>query len=202
MYMPGMLPEPSVRELMAMTRYSDECGDGTWQTVQKKMNNFISEQHNKRLTPLQLTDISISGFSTQLADYLSVVNGGGSIAFSRGEELASIRLSKSLETLFTTATPRVGEGPPLTWTTVILFAGPRFEGPSQIKIGESRVELSEHDLELLRSGKPWRFLCPWPDRDDCAKELRSSELALEELIGARQVFHEGERTHEQHSNLP
>ena len=200
--MPGVLQKLSVREMTATTRFDGEYGDETRQTVQNKMNNFISERHNKRLSPLRFTDISVCGFSTKLADYLSVLNGGGSIAFSRGEELASIRLSKSLEGLFTAATPSVREGPPLAWATVILFVGPHFEGPSQIQIGESSVELSDHDLELLCSGRPWRFLCPWPDRDDCTKELRSSELVLQELIESRQAINEGEHTHELDSKVP
>jgi hypothetical protein len=91
--------------MTATARSNDEYDNENRGIVQNKMENFISQRHNKRLTPLRLTDIPISGFSTKLADYLSVLNGGGSIAFSRGEELASIRLSKSLEGLFTTATP-------------------------------------------------------------------------------------------------
>lgn len=105
--------------------------------------------------------------------------------------MASIRLSKCLDNLFLTPKPPVREGPPLTWTTVVLFAGPHFEDPSKLKIGESLVELPEADLELLSSGRPWRFLYPWPDKGDCEKELRSSEMALHELNNTRQIMHEG-----------
>ncbi|KAI9923409.1 hypothetical protein AWENTII_003141 [Aspergillus wentii] len=64
---------------------------------------------------------------------------------------------------------------------LILFAGPQFDGPSQLKIGDTQVELPEDDFNLIRSGRPWRFLSPWPDSDDCEKELRSVESALQEL---------------------
>ncbi|KAI9923349.1 hypothetical protein MW887_010485 [Aspergillus wentii] len=116
-----------------------------------------------------------------LKDHLSVLSRGSSLALSRGEDLASIRQSKSIESLFSTATPRVIGGPPITWTMLILFAGPQFDGPSRLKIGETQVELPENDLNLIRSGRPWRFLSPWPESDDCKKELRSVESALQEL---------------------
>lgn len=112
----------------------------------------------------------------------------GSIALGRGEKLASIRLSKSIESLFSTATPRVIEGPPLNWATLILLAGPHFDGPSQLKLGESYVELPEDELELVRSGRPWRFLFPWPDQDDYKKELQSTEMVLREIVDIRQTM--------------
>ncbi|KAJ5155701.1 hypothetical protein N7492_008504 [Penicillium capsulatum] len=143
------------------------------QTVYEKANDFIACRRDRSLRPLHFTDISLSEFSAELVGYLSVLNEGGSIAFSRGENLAGVRLSKSLERLFSTPTPLVTDGPPLSWTTIILSAGPHFHGPSPLKIGESVVELSHGDLELLRSGRPWRFLSPWPDKDDCEKELQS-----------------------------
>ena len=155
------------------------------QIIHNETNDFITCRHDKSLRPLRFTDISPSEFSAELEGYLSVLNKGGSIAFSRGEDLASIRLSKCLDSLFLTPTPPIREGPLLIWTTVILFAGPHFEGPSKLNIGESSVEIPEDDLELLRSGRPWRFLYPWLDKGDCEKELRSSETALQELKDAR-----------------
>ncbi|KAJ6145043.1 hypothetical protein N7470_008938 [Penicillium chermesinum] len=155
--------------------------------------DFITCLHGISLRPLRSMDKSSSEFSADLEGYLSVLDRGGSIASGRGHELASVRLGKLLETLFLTPTPSVREGPPLTWATVVLFAGPHFEGPSKLKIGESLVELPESDLGLLSSGRPWRFLYPWPDKDDCEKELRSIETALQELNNTRQTIHEGER---------
>jgi hypothetical protein len=74
---------------------------------------------------------------------------------------------------------------------MILFAGPKFEGPSQLKVGESSVELSEDDFKLLRSGKPWRFLSPWPDKDDYKKELHENKRAQQELTDTRKMMDEG-----------
>jgi hypothetical protein len=156
-----------------------------------EVKDFITCLHDISLRPLRFIDKSSSEFSADLEGYLSVLDSGGSIASGRGHDLTSIRLSKLLGNLFLTPTPSLREGPPLTWTTVVLFAGPHFEGPSQLKIGETLVELAESDLELLSSGRPWRFLHPWPDKGDCEKELRSIEMALQELNNTWQVMHEG-----------
>ncbi|KAJ5202921.1 hypothetical protein N7449_005000 [Penicillium cf. viridicatum] len=175
---------------MMTTPFNEVAGDGTCQTIDKIVNNFISQHHDKSLSPLRLANISISEFSTALSNYLSVLNEGGSIAFGRGEDLTSKSLSKSLESLFSITTPSVREGPPLTWTRLVLFAGPQFEGPAQLKVGNSSVELSENNLKLLRSGRPWRFLFPWPDKDDYKKELQSNDTVLQELVDARQTIGE------------
>lgn len=177
---------------MMTTPFNEVPGDRTCQTIDKIVNNFVSQYHNKSLRPLRLADTSISEFSTELSNHLSVLNEGGSIAFGRGEVLTSNSLSKSLESLFSITIPSVREGPPLTWTSVVLFAGPQFEGPAQLRVGTSSVELSENDLRLLRSGRPWRFLFPWPDKDDCQKELQSNDTVLQELVDARRVISEGE----------
>lgn len=177
---------------MMTTPFNKESGDGRYQTIDNIVNNFISEHHDKSLRPLRLANISISEFSTELSNHLSILNEGGSIAFGRGEDLTSKSLSKSLQSLFSITTPPVREGPPLTWTRLVLFAGPQFEGPAQFGIGSSSVELSEIDLKLLRSGRPWRFLFPWPDKDDCKKELQSNDTVLQELIDARKTIGEGE----------
>lgn len=177
---------------MMTTPFNEVAGDGACQTVDNIVNNFISQHHDKSLSPLRLANISISEFSTELSNYLSVLNEGGSIAFGRGEDLASKSLSKSLENLFSITTPPVREGPPLTWTRLVLFAGPQFNGPAQFKVGNSSVELSDNDLKFLRSGRPWRFLVPWPDEDDCKKELQSNDTVLQELVDARKTIGEGE----------
>ncbi|OGE49401.1 hypothetical protein PENARI_c021G00989 [Penicillium arizonense] len=162
----------------------------TCQPVENIVNNFISQIHDNGLNPLRLANISVSEFYTELRNHLSVINDGGSIALGRGEYLASIGLSKNLESLFSTTTPFVREGPPVTWTKLVLFAGPHYEGPAQLKVGDSSVELPKGDFKLLHSGRPWRFLSPWPDKDDCMKELESSKMALHELADSRKTISE------------
>lgn len=127
-----------------------------------QLNDFVTRRHDKVLRPLHFADMSVAQFSAKLEGYLSVLDSGGSIAFCRGEKLASIRLSQRLETLFQNPTPRVLDGPQLTWTTVILAIRPHFDGSSKLRVGDSLVEFAEDDLELLRSGAPWRFLNPIP----------------------------------------
>jgi hypothetical protein len=170
---------------------SDENSEKLWQSDRHQVHDFISRRQDKELGALSLADTPLSAFSTKLDDYLSVLHGVGSIAFGRGEELTSVRLSKSVERLFSTAVPFVKEGTPLSWTAIILFAGPQFEGSSQFSVGGSKVELSVHDMELLRSGRPWRFLSPWPDRNDYKKELQSCDVTLHELHDTRREMNEG-----------
>ncbi|OKP12443.1 hypothetical protein PENSUB_1928 [Penicillium subrubescens] len=167
-----------------------EALNGPCPNMYSELNDFITRRHDKVLRPLHFADISLSQFSAELECYLSVLDSGGSIAFCRGEKLASIQLSQRLETLFQTPTPRVLDGPQLTWTTVILAIGPRFDGPPTLRVGESLVEFAEDDLELLRSGAPWRFLNPWPDKGDCTKELQSGEMTLQEINESRQILHQ------------
>ena len=174
------------------TPSNGKTDDGNCQTIDKIVNNFVSQRYEKSLNPFRLASVSVPEFATELANHLSTIDEGGSIALGRGENLASISLGKSLESLFSTSTPRVREGPPLTWTRLVLFAGPNFEGTTQLKVENSSVDLSEDDFNLLRSGRPWRFLSPWPDRDDCTKELHSCETALQELSNARKVINESE----------
>lgn len=162
------------------------------QAIEKIFRNFFSQHHNESLNPLNLANISVSEFSAGLRNHLSVLNEGGSIARGRGEDLVSTGLSKSLERLFSTTTPFVREGPPLSWTSLVLFAGQQYEGTGQLQVGDSRIELSKDDLKLLLSGRPWRFLFPWPDKDDCTKELQSTKTAIQELLDARKLIGEGE----------
>ncbi|OQD72518.1 hypothetical protein PENANT_c248G04367 [Penicillium antarcticum] len=154
------------------TPFTEMTNDENCQTIDKIVNNFLSQRSEKNLNALRLAGVSVSEFSAELANHLSTLNEGGSIALGRGENLASISLSKSLESLFSTSKPRVIEGPPLTWTRLVLFAGPRFEGSTPLKVEDSSVELSGDDLKLLRS------------------ELQSSETALQELTDVREMIGE------------
>lgn len=153
--------------------------------------DFSTSLRESKLQSLRLAPTSISEFSSELKDYLAVLASGHSIALHRGERLASQRLEESLESLFSTPVPRVVEGASMTWITLVLSLGPQFDGPPVVKIGESRVELPPPDLELVRSGRPWRFLSPWPDIEDCKKELRSIETTQQELIDTRQTINKG-----------
>jgi hypothetical protein len=77
-----------------------------------------------------------------------------------------------VERLFTYP-PNV-EGQPITWARIVLWAGPSPErvcSEAQISIGESEIFLREEERELLCSGRPWKFLLPWPEPRDIDKEL-------------------------------
>ncbi|CAG7997199.1 unnamed protein product [Penicillium salamii] len=133
---------------MMTTVSNEECGDGRCQTIDNIVDNYISEHHDKSLRPLRLANISIFEFSTELSNHLSVLNEGGSIALGRGEELASKSLS--LQSLFSITTPPVRDGPPLTWTRLVLFAGPQFEGPAPTNVVLEQISLVARHLRNHR----------------------------------------------------
>jgi hypothetical protein len=63
-------------------------------------------------------------------------------------------LDRSLSGLFSIEALKVIQGLAITWTALILSAGPRFDGTSQFKAGESLAEVVGDDLEVIRSGRP------------------------------------------------
>jgi hypothetical protein len=154
--------------------------------------DFTTHRLELSLGSLKSADVFVPGFLIVLDNYRTVLQQGGSIALGRGETLASVRLDRSLSGLFLTETPTVIRGTAITWTALVLSAGPHYDGASQFKVGESLVEVVGDDLELIRSGRPWRFLSPWPDRDDCEAELRSTETTLHELLDTKLLMHQGE----------
>ncbi|KAJ5957700.1 hypothetical protein N7501_011979 [Penicillium viridicatum] len=94
------------------TPFNEVSGDRTCQPIDKIVVNFACQYLIFRI-------------STELSNHLSVLNEGGSIAFGRGEDLTSNSLSKSLEKSLSSITiPSVREGPPFTWTNVVLFVVP------------------------------------------------------------------------------
>ncbi|GLA56297.1 hypothetical protein AnigIFM63604_007526, partial [Aspergillus niger] len=105
---------------------------GSIQTVKQVLHvdgaiNFANPQHNEELRSLELADSPLNEISSKLEEYHSVLKSGSSIALRRGDALFSTRLSKGLETLFTTNEPVVVSGPQITWTTLVLAAGPRYD---------------------------------------------------------------------------
>lgn len=111
---------------MTMACSSDEHSEELSQSDRYQVHDFISRRQDKKLSALRLADTPLHVFSTKLDDYLSVLHAAGSIALGCGKELTSVRLSKSVDRLFSTAEPFIREGTPLSWTAIILFAGPRF----------------------------------------------------------------------------
>ncbi|KAI2937964.1 hypothetical protein CBS147321_7494 [Aspergillus niger] len=135
---------------------------GSIQTVKQVLHvdgaiNFANPQHNEELRSLELADSPLNEISSKLEEYHSVLKSGSSIALRRGDALFSTRLSKGLETLFTTNEPVVVSGPQITWTTLVLAAGPRYDGSANLVIGS----------------------------DDCQKELEAIKKTREELSNMR-----------------
>jgi hypothetical protein len=167
------------------TLVNDNSARGSHATVGEHVAaEFTSrEQH---LRSLKLLEAPVSEISSTLNEYTSVLHRNLSIALGRGHTLSSTRLSKSLESVFSTAAPDVLTGPPISWTDLVLSIGPSFNGTGHLKIGESEIRLPKDDFELIYSGRPWRFLSPWPGADDCQAELQAIETSLEELFSLKQ----------------
>ncbi|KAL7649219.1 hypothetical protein ACMYSQ_012330 [Aspergillus niger] len=179
---------------------------GSIQTVEQVLQvdeaiNFADPQRKEDLRSLELADSPLNEISSRLEEYHSVLKSGSSIALGRGDALFSTRLSKGLETLFTTNEPVVVSGPQITWTILVLAAGPIYDGSANLVIGDSHVHLSKIDHQLIRSGRPWRFLSPWPGSDDCRKELEAIKKTREELSNMRDKLGRGQRCPEAHNLL-
>jgi hypothetical protein len=153
--------------------------------------DFTTPHPELSMGPLKHANTVMPELSAALKSYRIALQQGGSIALGSGESLNSVRLGRSISGLFSTGTPQVIRGPEITWATLVLSAGPHFDGESRIQVGESLVEVLGDDLNLIRSGRPWQFLVPWPDREDCEKELKSTETALRELLDTKLLIHQG-----------
>jgi hypothetical protein len=153
--------------------------------------DFITRHPELSLPPIEHDNIFMPEFLATLKGYRTALQQGGSIALGRGESLTSLRLDRSFSGLFSIDAPEVIQGPAITWTTLVLSAGPHFDRGSQFRVGDSLVKISDDDLDLIRSGRPWQFLAPWPDREDCKMEIKSTETTLREFLDAKLLIHQG-----------
>jgi hypothetical protein len=153
--------------------------------------DFTTPYPELSLCPLKHVNTVMPEVSATLKGYRVALQQGGSIALGSGESLNSVRLGRSISGLFSTDKPQVIRGPEITWATLVLSSGPHFDGESRFQVGESLVEVLGDDLNLIRSGRPWQFLVPWPDREDCEKELKLTETALRELLDTKLLIHQG-----------
>lgn len=169
---------------MVTIRTDKGAGGGHGTVGERVAAEFTSQEQHLR--SLRWLDAPVSEISSTIKQYLSALCRNRSIALSRGETLSSTRLSRRLENVFTTAAPKVIAGPPISWTSLVLSVGPFYTGTGQLRIGESEIRLSKDDFDLLRSGRAWRFLSPWPGADDCLTELQAIETSMEELLSLKQ----------------
>ena len=138
--------------------------------------------------PHNVSSMSMFEVLTALKGY-SVVNRKDSIAFNLGQPLTSTVLCEQLSRLFSVAIPDVVEGPQVSWANVVLCRGPFPEWSEEsttLKVDGSVVKLAKSDLFLLRSGRPRRFLSPWPV-EDSETELRSVSVALAEIHNLKEL---------------
>ena len=87
------------------------------------------------------------------------------------------------------ATPKGCPTISFTTTYTVLCRGsfPEWSDESTtLKVDGSVVKLAKSDLFLLRSGRPRRFLSPWPV-EDSETELRSVSVALAEIHNLKEM---------------
>ncbi|PYH75441.1 hypothetical protein BO82DRAFT_396850 [Aspergillus uvarum CBS 121591] len=157
------------------------CSQNTRHVLRSNAPIVFPTAPSANLCSLALPDSLTRELSIHLDTYHSVLNAGSSIAIGRGQCLFGTRVGEIIATLFKTKEPTVVRGPQISWTSLILAAGPNYDGPNQLTIGDSDLDLSQDDLDLIKSGRPWRFLSPWPGKDDCQRELRAIHVTREEL---------------------
>lgn len=125
-----------------------------------------------------------------LTVYSNFLRQNYSLAVARGAVLPCVKVSNHLADLFSTPSPTVIEGAPVTWVELILTLGP---APTftQLASVRSRIQLASQDQDLIRSGRPWRFLSPWPGNEDCSQEWQTLQVAQEELACINRIAYQG-----------
>lgn len=146
------------------------------------------------LEPPTSIEPAVAGILLYLDKYLWVLHNNGSISFNRGESPFSTQLCEQLGRFFMNPKPNVIEGPIISWVRVVLSAGPSpgcLNQTASLRVGESTIQLSEGDCELLASGRPWRFLNPWPDERDLKRELALVNEDMDGLDRVKTMLHKG-----------
>jgi hypothetical protein len=154
--------------------------------------NFTVRYDESELQSIARENSSLNVMLRELGRYASVLRRGGSVALHSGEALMSAQLSERVEKLFTHQTK--GDGPRKSWTDIVLWAGsiPRCVcSPTQLNVGDTRIELHKDDRELRCSGRGWGFLSPWPDHGDIEKELQVVEETLADVQKIKDVANKG-----------
>jgi hypothetical protein len=125
-----------------------------------------------------------------LAVYCDFLRRNHSLAVARGAILPCMGVSNRLADMFSSPSPRMIEGAPVTWVELVLSLGP---APTftQLASIHSRIQLASEDQDLILSGRPWRFLSPWPGNDDCDLEWRALQATQEELTCIYRIAGQG-----------
>lgn len=163
--------------------------------------NYLVRQYDEIL-PLITSDDTLPALLALLADYDGVLQRHESMAGNLGARPLGPMIIKRFERLFD-APPRVlkahgKEGTQINWLDVVEFARQKPEQFNLEKMRDGvrvcqfytkqcRVEISEEDFELLRSGVPQKMIPPQPIGEDEEKELGTLEILEKNLSGLVQL---------------
>ena len=168
--------------------------------------NYLARQYQEIL-PLISPDDALPSLLSLISDYDGVLHRHESMAGNLGARPLGPILIQRFERLFD-GPPRVlkthgKEGTSVGWLDVVDFARNKPEQFNLEKMREGnrvcqfytkqcRVEISEEDYLLVKSGMPERLIPPQPIVEDEEKELGTLEILEKNLSGVVQLADQGE----------
>ena len=168
--------------------------------------NYLARQYQEIL-PLISPDDPLPSLLSLISDYDGVLHRHESMAGNLGARPLGPILIQRFERLFD-GPPRVlkthgKEGTSVGWLDVVDFARNKPEQFNLEKMREGnrvcqfytkqcRIEISEEDYLLVKSGMPERLIPPQPIVEDEEKELGTLEILEKNLSGVVQLADQGE----------
>ena len=167
--------------------------------------NYLARQFSE-LLPLISTDDPLPSLLSLISDYDGVLQRHESMAGNLGARLLGPILIQRFERLFD-GPPRVlktngKDGTSVTWLDVVEFARNKPEQFNLEKMRDGirvchfytkqcRVEISEEDFVLVKSGMPQKLIPPQPIGEDEEKELGTLEILEKSFGGVVQLADQG-----------
>ena len=167
--------------------------------------NYLARQFSE-LLPLISTDDPLPSLLSLISDYDGVLQRHESMAGNLGARLLGPILIQRFERLFD-GPPRVlktngKDGTSVTWLDVVEFARNKPEQFNlekmrdgvrvcQFYTKQTRVEISEEDFVLIKSGMPQKLIPPQPIGEDEEKELGTLEILEKSFGGVVQLADQG-----------
>ena len=167
--------------------------------------NYLARQFSE-LLPLISSEDHLPSLIALISDYDGVLQRHESMAGNLGARLLGPILIQRFERLFD-GPPSVlkthgKEGTSVTWLDVVEFARNKPEQFNLEKMRDGirvcqfytkqcRVEISEEDFVLVKSGMPQKLIPPQPIGEDEEKELGTLEILEKSLGGVVQLADQG-----------
>jgi hypothetical protein len=154
------------------------------------MLDFTAPAADRHLPSLSIYTQQLESIDEWVKLYIAAVEQGQSLAVYRGETVSGSYLSQQLRRLFTTEEPNMVRGCRLDWTQIVLSQDSLVPNTADdtYTLGESVIQISRLDMDLISSGRPHQFLTPWPPNSDIQKEVEVLDVVTNELGGLMNVL--------------